>query len=53
MKVHIMCHRLAKGDWMGIRIGKGVGKKLKSSRKVIFMARGLTGRDYMRVYSHF
>ena len=35
------------------RIGKSIIKKLTGSRKAIGVMKGLTGDDYMRVYSHF
>ena len=38
---------------MGMKDRKRSKEKLKISRKAIGITRGLTGSDYMRVYSHF
>ena len=53
MKVPIVCHRLAIGHWIGMKTRKSNKEKLKSSREVFGIMRGLTGGDYMHAYSHF
>ena len=38
---------------MGMKVRKISNKKLTGSRRAIGMTKGLTGDDYMRVYSHY
>ena len=53
MKLHIVCCRFRRGNWIGVKDRTGVTKKLIGSRRAIGIMKGMTGDDYMRVYSHY
>ena len=52
MNVQLVCHYLARGNWIGMKDRKRSREKLKGSRKATSIIRGFTGSDYTHVYSH-
>ena len=52
-KVHVVYRQFNRGAWMGVKVRKIYKKKLTGSRKAIRIMKGLTGDDYMHVYSHY
>ena len=52
LKFQIVCHGLARGDWIGMKDRKRSREKTEGLKKGIGMTRGLTGTNYMHVYSH-
>ena len=53
VKVYIVCRQFTRGNWARRKTRKFSKKKVTSSKEVIKMIIGLTGDDYMHMYSHF